>query len=378
MALAANAQDWASQRIGIFFPAGESDNSQGYLTGQCVSLIKWFLAEMCEKIPEPFRARGHAKDFGNALVAEGLADQVGDLKRGDIIVWPYDGGGYGHIGVYMGDGTVFEENVAASGQRTANFGAGVVYAADVDPLNAGWRVGGYNIYRVRTYVENIVASRDRSDEINFLNGLYRQILDRNVDEGAITHYLKQIDSGWNWEQIKQDLLASAEGQAVQARRVEEAKAKARELQAAFDSETNEIKRLYKEILERDADEGGIEHYRNQIRNGWNWQMVADDLRNSNEYKELQHSKETPAPETQHVEDRAAVPAPEADLSGASRSAEVEPETRSDALRSTETHVEPAESPSEQPKDEDSTTILKDIRSLLQSLLEAFKGIFKKD
>ena len=368
MALAANAQDWASQRIGIFFPAGESDNSQGYLTGQCVSLIKWFLAEMCEKVPEPFRARGHAKDFGNALVAEGLADQVGDLKRGDIIVWPYDGGGYGHIGIYMGDGTVFEENVAASGQRTANFGAGIVYAADVDPINAGWRVGGYNIYRVRTYVENIVAQRDRSDEINFLNGLYRQILDRNVDEGAITHYLKQIDSGWNWEQIKQDLLASAEGQAVQARRVEEAKAKARELQAAFDSETNEIKRLYKEILERDADEGGIEHYRNQIRNGWNWQMVADDLRQSDEYKELQRIKETPTPEIQNVEDRAAVPAPEADLSGASRSAETEPET----------HVESSESHSEQPKDEDSTTILKDIRSLLQSLLEAFKSIFVKD
>lgn len=368
MALAANAQDWASQRIGIFFPAGESDNSQGYLTGQCVSLIKWFLAEMCEKIPEPFRARGHAKDFGNALVAEGLADQVGDLKRGDILVWPYDGGGYGHIGIYMGDGTVFEENVAPSGQRTANFGAGIVYAADVDPLNAGWRVGGYNIYRVRTYVENIVAQRDRSDEINFLNGLYRQILDRNVDEGAITHYLKQIDSGWNWEQIKQDLLASAEGQAVQARRVEEAKAKARELQAAFDSETNEIKRLYKEILERDADEGGIEHYRNQIRNGWNWQMVADDLRNSNEYKELQRSKEAPAPEIRHVEDRAAVPAPEADLSGASRSAEVE----------LKKHVEPSEGPVESAKDEDSTTILKDIRSLLQSLLEAFKSIFVKD
>jgi hypothetical protein len=209
--------------------------------------------------------------------------------------------------------------------------------------------------------------------------LYRQILDRNVDEGAITHYLKQIDSGWNWEQIKQDLLASAEGQQVQARRVEEAKAKARELQAAFDSETNEIKCLYKEILERDADEGGIEHYRNQIRNGWNWQMVADDLRNSDEYKELQRIKETPAPEIKHVEDRAAVPAPEADLSGASRSAEIELKkhvepTESDGTRPQERPL----SPSEQPKDEDSTTILKDIRNLLQSLLEAFKGIFKKD
>jgi hypothetical protein len=98
-------------------------------------------------------------------------------------------------------------------------------------------------------------------------------------------------------------------------------------------------------------------------------MVADDLRQSDEYKELQRIKETPTPEIQHVEDRAAIPeptpeTPEADLSGASGNEE--------------TRVEAHESPVEQPKDEDSTTILKDIRNLLQSLLEAFKGIFKKD
>ena len=86
-------------------------------------------------------------------------------------------------------------------------------------------------------------------------------------------------------------------------------------------------------------------------------MVADDLRQSDEYKELQRIKETPAPETHHVEDRAATPEPE-----------IKPKTVTEAPQASQ----------EQLKDEDSTTILKDIRNLLQSLLEAFKSIFKKD
>lgn len=193
-----------------------------------------------------------------------------------------------------------------------------------------------------------VVQRDRTDEINYLNNLYQQILDRNVDENAIGHYLSQIDKGWNWDQIREDLANSAEGKAVAERR----NARNNELRAAYDSETNEIQRLYKEILERDADEGGIEHYRNQIRSGWNWQMVADDLRRSDEYKELQRIKNAPTPEIQHVE-----PEPP-----------TEPEKPQDRA---------AEAPQEAPKAEDTTTILGDIRRILQAILDAITGLFKK-
>ena len=211
--------------------------------------------------------------------------------------------------------------------------------------------GNYDLGRIDRMAREKAGQtveRDRTDEINYLNNLYQQILDRNVDENAIGHYLSQIDKGWNWDQIREDLANSTEGKAVAERR----NARNNELRAAYDSETNEIQRLYKEILERDADEGGIEHYRNQIRNGWSWGMVADDLRRSDEYKELQRIKNAPTPEIKHVE-----PEPP-----------TEPE---------EVQERAAEAPQEAPKAEDATTILGDIRRILQAILDAITGLFKK-
>lgn len=216
--------------------------------------------------------------------------------------------------------------------------------------------GNYDISRIDRMAREKagqVVQRDRTDEINYLNGLYQQILDRNVDENAIGHYLSQIDKGWNWDQIREDLANSAEGKAVAERR----NTRNNELRAAYDSETNEIQRLYKEILERDADEAGIEHYRNQIRNGWNWQMVADDLRRSDEYKELQRIKNTPAPETRHVEP--------------------EPPTEPEKPQPEKPQERAAETPQEAPKADDTTTILGDIRRILQAILDAITGLFKK-
>lgn len=212
--------------------------------------------------------------------------------------------------------------------------------------------GNYDLGRIDRMAREKAGQtveRDRTDEINYLNNLFQQILDRNVDENAIGHYLSQIDKGWNWDQIREDLANSAEGKAVAERR----NARNNELRAAYDSETNEIQRLYKEILERDADEGGIEHYRNQIRNGWDWNMVADDLRRSDEYKELQRIKNAPTPEIKHVE-----PEPPTQP-------EEKPQERA------------AETPQEVPKAEDTTTILGDIRRILQAILDAITGLFKK-
>lgn len=244
------------------------------------------------------------------------------------------------------------------------------------------------------------AVRDRQDEINFLNGLYHQILERDVDDAAKQHYLSQIDKGWNWEQIKQDLINSAEGKVV-AERVE---ARNQALREAYESETHEISRLYQDILGRLPDSQGLEHYRNQIRNGWNWTMVEQDLLNSAESKQRQEQKKsearaaeeakkdegvgaakpepevTPQPETPAPEPTPqpeVVPQPEA-----TPQPEVEPSTQDRAPQPDDTHqaetpAETPESPSEQPKAEETTTILKDIRNLLQAILDAITGIFKK-
>lgn len=245
------------------------------------------------------------------------------------------------------------------------------------------------------------AVRDRQDEINFLNGLYHQILERDVDDAAKQHYLSQIDKGWNWEQIKQDLINSAEGKVV-AERVE---ARNRALREAYESETHEISRLYQDILGRLPDSQGLEHYRNQIRNGWNWTMVEQDLLNSAESKQRQEQKasearaaeeakkdegvgaakpepETPAqPEPAPQSETPSQPEPQPEPTPAP---EVEPSTQDrattpqpDDAHQAETPAETPESPSEQPKAEETTTILKDIRNLLQAILDAITGIFKK-
>ena len=247
------------------------------------------------------------------------------------------------------------------------------------------------------------AVRDRQDEINFLNGLYHQILERDVDDAAKQHYLSQIDKGWNWEQIKQDLINSAEGKVV-AERVE---ARNRALREAYESETHEISRLYQDILGRLPDTQGLEHYRNQIRNGWNWTMVEQDLLNSAESKQRQEQKAsearaaeaakknegegaakpestpqpetpsqpepTPEPQPEETPQPEVVPQPEVEPSTQDRAAAPQP----DDAHQAETPAETPESPSEQPKAEETTTILKDIRNLLQAILDAIVGIFKK-
>lgn len=246
------------------------------------------------------------------------------------------------------------------------------------------------------------AVRDRQDEINFLNGLYHQILERDVDDAAKQHYLSQIDKGWNWEQIKQDLINSAEGKVV-AERVE---ARNRALREAYESETHEISRLYENILGRLPDAQGLEHYRNQIRNGWNWTMVEQDLLNSAESKQRQEQKASEARAAEAAKkdegEGAAKPEPQPEPTPEPQpetppqpeqpetpsqpeptpAPEVEPSTQDRAPQPDDAHqpelpAETPESPSEQPKAEETTTILKDIRNLLQAILDAITGIFKK-
>lgn len=348
--LGENAQEWASKRIGIFFPADtDGTGRDGDLTGQCVSEIKWFLKECCKDIPAPFMARGHAKDFGDSLVNAGLADRVGDVRRGDILVWPYDGGQYGHIEIAMGDGTSFGQNFNTGQRRSMINAAGdLVYAADVAAINDPRRVGPYVAYRVRSYIEYVPANRDRTAEINYLNDMYRQVLGRDVDDSGRAHYLAQIDAGWNWDQIRADLMNSAEGKEVAARRLEEAKEKARELNAAYESETNEIKRLYRTVLEREADDNGVEHYRSQLRNGWNYGMIAQDLYDSAEYKELQAMKQKQAEEKARAEASQKV------------------------LEATEKEVT---TPEKKEEKADDTTLLTEVRDLLKGLMDMLKRVF---
>lgn len=149
MATNNNADEYANGRLNIFF-----EGFPNSLTGQCVSLVKWFLQEMTS-VPNPQAARGNAKDYGNSLVSQGHAVEVSanERRRGDVVVWKSDGGGYGHIGILLSGDRIFEQNVGIAGSRKGSYGGNTVYASRVDPLYTNWRKGAPTFYRIKTYSE---------------------------------------------------------------------------------------------------------------------------------------------------------------------------------------------------------------------------------
>lgn len=152
----ANADDYAAKRVGIFFPANDQTPADGLLTGQCVTLNKWFLAEMTD-VPNPFSARGDARYVGDKLVAQGHAVEVpyDQRKRGDFVVYKF--GQYGHIGVLLSGDRIFEQNASVAGTQRRLISDGkdswYVYSARIGSLNESWRPVRPNIYRIKSYVE---------------------------------------------------------------------------------------------------------------------------------------------------------------------------------------------------------------------------------
>lgn len=288
MATNPNADDYAARRLGMFFPGSSNGTmDDGDLTGQCVSLVKWFGAEMCQ-LPNPGAARGNAKDFGNTLVNQGLAYEVpaNQRQQGDLVVWPLDGGGYGHIGVLLSGDRVFEQNVALPGSSARVVAGNTVYSSRIDPFHANWRRGGVRVYRMRNYVGNLPSVSDEQ-----IKQVYREVLEREADEGGINHYRQQAAKGWNVDQIRSDLMNSNERKQLEANKAQAAQAAAAQKDAEI---TSAIKQAYRDILEREADEGGIAHYKSQIAKGWTIEQVRQDLLNSNEHTQLIAGKQAEA------------------------------------------------------------------------------------
>lgn len=172
MSVAANADDYTNGRVGIFFPANGETPEDGDLTGQCVTLLKWFFAEMCNGFPSPFAARGDARYVGKRLVAQGLAVEVpyDQRKRGDVVCYEY--GTYGHIALQLSGGRVFEENVGIGAARRVLSDGTVVYASRIGDENETWR-HDQHVYRLKSYIEGgAMANPNRGDVVNILGELW--------------------------------------------------------------------------------------------------------------------------------------------------------------------------------------------------------------
>lgn len=184
----------------------DNDNTyicNGHAVHNCVSLVKWFIGEMCG-VSDWQAARGHAKDFGDTLVRQGLARVVQSPIRGDLAV--YKGGEFGHIGVVLSGNRLFEENANLVGTPSTIIDGQRVYASRISPLYASWR-GQATFYRLNGYIEvnnnqgdNMVTTKEQLDSL-YLAVLHRQ---RGSGEGEDVYLGK--DSGF----VFNDLYRSSE------------------------------------------------------------------------------------------------------------------------------------------------------------------------
>lgn len=79
---------------------------QGDWTGECVTLIKCLMDFL--GVPNPYAARGHAKDAANTYLAQGIADNgKGWLTICVNSTW---GSGYGHIWADLQNEHSYEQN----------------------------------------------------------------------------------------------------------------------------------------------------------------------------------------------------------------------------------------------------------------------------
>lgn len=92
---------------------------------------------------------------------------------------------------------------------------------------------------------------------------FRDVLGRGADPDGIRHYReKLLREGWNDRMMIEDLQRSREARAINA---DEA-----------------ITRAYREVLGRDPDQNGLNHYRQLWRKGWTQGQIREDLRRSGE------------------------------------------------------------------------------------------------
>lgn len=116
----------------------------GNQLGQCVSLIQQYLIQVYNI---PFKARGHAKNFGKNIVKEGLAKEVTTPVYGDIIV--YNGSisnlFYGHIAIYIDDNYMYDQNNGTHDKYKAGYSKHLSGTRRYYRINTKYKTGKYKL-----------------------------------------------------------------------------------------------------------------------------------------------------------------------------------------------------------------------------------------
>ena len=118
----------------------------GNQLGQCVSLVQQYLIQ-CYNIP--FKARGHAKNFGKSIVSEGLAKQVTTPVYGDIIVYAgsISNMWYGHVAIYIDDNYMYDQNNGTHDKYRAGYSKHLAGTRTYYRLNRTYKIGKYRLLK---------------------------------------------------------------------------------------------------------------------------------------------------------------------------------------------------------------------------------------
>ena len=91
---------------------GTHVNVSGWAKNQCTSLVQSYIIQCLGK---PKLTWGHAKDFDENLVSQGLGKKVSEGQYGDIVVFNRDT--YGHVAIYIDEKTMYDQ----SSSKKANY-----------------------------------------------------------------------------------------------------------------------------------------------------------------------------------------------------------------------------------------------------------------
>ena len=104
---------------------------------------------------------------------------------------------------------------------------------------------------------------DRRTAERMVEHAFREVLDRPADPTGLRTYRERVmQEGWSQQEVIQQLQRSPEARAIQPEPA--------------------IRRMYREVLGRDADPAGLAHYRAKWREGWTQGQIREDLRRSQE------------------------------------------------------------------------------------------------
>lgn len=104
---------------------------------------------------------------------------------------------------------------------------------------------------------------DRRTAERMVEHAFREVLDRPADPTGLRTYRERVmQEGWSQQEVIQQLQRSPEARAIQPEPA--------------------IRKMYREVLGREADPAGLAHYRAKWREGWTQGQIREDLRRSQE------------------------------------------------------------------------------------------------